>query len=191
MLGTPDAARFDAYTTFGGVVAIGPTATRALDSLRDQHRCVRNCRRISRADADRAVSALAVVLHESLHASGPLAIDDYRNTASGRAFEEGFAEAATIDLLPDLVAELKLTPRVRRMIRPAIARYRSHYPEQMEWAGSFSRALNPTPAAARAWRLQVADTWGIDRWTRLASATGRTENNLRSSIPPLVALPGR
>ncbi len=191
LLGTPDAARFDGYASFDGVVAIGPAATLALEKLREQHRCIARCKRMSRADQDRAVSALAVVLHESLHASGPAATSDYVETASGRAFEESFSEAATVDLLPEFVAILKLSPRVQKMIRPAVRRYRPHYPDQLTWAQDLSTAVTTNPAAARRWRLEVADTWGADRWTRLAAATGRSEADLRASAPALVELPTR
>jgi hypothetical protein len=34
-------------------------------------------------------------------------------------------------------------------------------------------------AAARAWRIRVADTWGADRWDRLADAVDRSETVLR------------
>ena len=36
-----------------------------------------------------------------------------------------------------------------------------------------------TSARARSWRIAVADTWGADRWTRLAAATDRSEATLR------------
>ncbi len=191
LLGTPDAPRYDGYASFDGVIAIGPAATRALEKLREQHRCIAKCTRMSRADQDRAVSALAVVLHESLHASGPSATSDYLETSSGRAFEEGFSEAATVDLLPDLVTTLKLTPRVQKMLRPAIGRYRAHYPDQLTWARNLSSAVTADPAAARRWRLEVADAWSSDRWTRLAAATGRSEADLRAAAPALPERPTR
>ena len=42
---------------------------------------------------------LGVLLHETLHETGPVALKDIRRTRSGRAFEEGFTEAVAGDLL--------------------------------------------------------------------------------------------
>jgi len=47
----------------------------------------------------------------------------------------------------------------------------------MSAAGTRSAAGS---ARARGWRIRVADTWGGDRWSRLATATGRDEAALRA-----------
>jgi hypothetical protein len=104
-------------------------------------------------------------------------------TRSGRAFEEGITEAATVDLLRRFVARVDVPAALRRRLLAALARYRPAYRTELAWARRLSaRATGSTAgsARARAWRIRVADTWGADRWTRLASATGLDEAELRA-----------
>jgi hypothetical protein len=188
LLGTPAAAELDGYTSFAGIVALAPAPTRHLDALNRRRLCTRACPRPSRADVDRMTSALAVLLHETLHASGAGAEADYRDSASGRAFEEAFTEAATVDLLPAFVRSLKVPVTLRRDLLAGARRYRPHYPEQLGWANGLSARATNAPASsaqARAWRITVADTWGADRWTLLAAATGQSEDALRTGAPSL------
>jgi hypothetical protein len=141
---------------------------------------------ISRADVDRMAMALAVLLHETLHATGPSATDDVAGTRSGRAFEEGFTEAATIDLLRRFAASLDLPAGLRGRLAAAVRRYRSAYRAEVAWVRRLSATATgaaPMSRRARAWRVHVADTWGAGRWTRLAAATRRDEEALRASAP--------
>jgi hypothetical protein len=118
---------------------------------------------------------LAVLLHESLHATGPVAAADIRGTRSGRAFEEGFIEATTVDLLPSLVGALDVPPPLGGDLRTAVRRYRPAYRAERSWARRMSARATRRPAgspAARAFRAGVTDRWGSDRWTRLARETG-------------------
>ena len=194
LLGTSDANRIDGYATFGGVVAVGPTVSRGLDDLQRVRLCTRVCAPPTRAEANRIAAALAVLLHESIHASGATAEADVVETASGRAFEEAFAEAATIDLLPDLIRQAPLRASLRASLVAAAGRYRAHYPAQVDWARTLSATATGTDASsptAKAWRVDVADTWGADRWSRLAAATGYTESDLRAAAPPVAGQPLR
>ena len=68
---------------------------------------------------------LAVLLHETIHATGPEARTDSLTTKSGLAFEEGFTEAATEDLLYVFVTSLNLPPAVRGPLAAAVRR-RAH-----------------------------------------------------------------
>jgi hypothetical protein len=145
-------------------------------------------------DLDRMVFGLSVLLHETIHASGPTARDDFRDTPSGRSFEEGFTEAATVDLLPRLVRTLGLPPRLEAALLAAARRYRPIYAGPVAWARSLSARATGTLAgspAAAAWRIGVADRWGPDRWDRLARAVGSGEAALRVEAPPLFADQGR
>lgn len=184
-IGTPIATRVDAYTTLTGTVAIGPTASRALNRLATLRGCPR-CR-LSSAQARTLVDGLAVTLHESLHATGPTAPAD-QATPEGRAFEEAFTEAATVDLLPRLIRSLNLPSTTRTALLRQASRYRPHYPAELAWARQMSTLATRAPATSAAavrWRVRVADTWGADRWTLLAAATGRAEADLRASAPPV------
>ena len=175
------AGRFQGYATLRGRIYTGPAATRAIEAL---HRARRNPRAgPPRAELDSYVSGLAVLLHETLHASGPQEVDDVRAARSGRVFEEGFTEAVTIDLLRPYVAALRLPPPLRGRMLMAARRYRPAYPGSVAWARARSAEATGSPAgsrAARAFRIRVADRWGADRWTRLAAATGRDEASLRA-----------
>ncbi len=129
---------------------------------------------------------LAVLLHESLHATGPTAAEDVAGTRSGRAFEEGVTEAATLDLLGPLAAGLDLPAPLRRRLVAAAGRYRAAYPAEVAWVRRLSaRATGSARGSprARAWRVRAADTWGAGRWARLAAATGIGEDALRASAP--------
>ena len=126
---------------------------------------------------------LAVLLHESLHETGARAPDDILGTLSGRAFEEGFAEAATHDLLPGLVAGLDLPADLRPPLLAAAGRYRPTYVVERSWARRMAAIATRSSAdspRARAWRIAVVDRWGADRWQRLVAATGLDEARLRA-----------
>lgn len=126
LLGPADAGRHAGYANLSGEVFIGPAATHSLERLWAERRRRATVARpgASRADVDRITMGLAVLLHETLHATGPAAVADVRGTRSGRAFEEGFTEAATLDLLPRLVADLDLPVSLRARLRAAVGRYR-------------------------------------------------------------------
>src|SRR5262249_28115833 len=131
--------------------------------------------------ADRIVRALAVALHETLHATGPRAQADF-GTAPGRALEEGLAEAATADLVRGLVRSMGGPPGGALALRRAAVGYRRVYGPQVRWVRSLSRRAARDPAA---WRVDAADRWGDDRWERLAAATGSSVAALRSDVPPV------
>jgi hypothetical protein len=178
LLGGPAADRYAGYADLRGTVLLGPAATAGLEGLRR----ARDGGRLSPADADAAVMGLAVLLHETLHATGPAARADALGTRSGRAFEEGFTEAATDDLLGRFVAGLDLPARMRARLAAGVARRRHAYGPEVGFARRMSaRATRSAVGSprARAWRIMVADTWGAGRWTRLAAATGRDEAVLR------------
>jgi hypothetical protein len=180
LIGAPAAARFTGYTTLDGRLLLGPAATRGLAALR-RGRVAPGA--LSRAQLDRSVLGLAVLLHESMHATGPLARADIAGTNSGRALEEGVTEAATRDLLPRLIARLDAPAPLRRALGAAAARYRGAYPREVAWVRGLSTQATHRPAGsarARAWRIGVADTWGAGRWARLAAAVGRSEEALRA-----------
>lgn len=181
MLGPSSAARYAGYSTLDGRILLGPGVTRSLESLATTRRGAIGAP--SRADLDEQVQALAVLLHESIHETGPRAREDALGTRSGRAFEEGFAEAATLDLLPSFVAGLRLPPEVRAGLMSAVGRYRPAYRSEVAWARRLSAGATRSAAGsrrARAWRIRVADRWGGDRWELLAAATGREEAALRA-----------
>jgi hypothetical protein len=129
-----------------------------------------------------------VLLHETIHATGPAARDDVRETPSGRALEEGFTEAATVDLLPRMVRTLGLPGRLTSALLASARRYRPAYSAQVGWVRLLAaRATGQgamSPAAA-AWRVAAADGWGSNRWSLLADATGRTEQGLRAEAPEI------
>jgi hypothetical protein len=177
VLGVADARAYSGFAAFDGTVFLGPAATRALELLG-----AAGGGGLSRADVDRIAMGLAVLLHETLHATGPQAADDVAGTRSGRAFEEGFTEAVTLDLLPSFAASLELPAGMERRVRAAVRRYRPAYGAQVAWARRLSaRATGAAPgsARARAWRRAVADGWGAGRWARLAEATRLDEDALR------------
>ncbi len=188
LLGVADAREYSGFTSFDGAVFLGPSATGGLQLLVDARHRVRVGvgETISRADVDRMTMALAVLLHETLHATGPSAADDVSTTRSGRAFEEGFTEAATLDLLRPFVARLDVPAPLRARLAAAVARYRTGYRSEVAWARRMSARATRSAASsrrARAWRIAVADTWGPQRWTRLAVATGTAEDELRAGAP--------
>jgi len=182
-VGGPTATATSAYTTFTGIVAVGPAASRGLNQLATLRRC-RTCR-ITNARARLIVDSLAVTLHESLHATGARAPAD-QATPEGRAFEEAFTEAATFDLLPRLIRSMAVPPRVRAALLRQVPRVRPRYPRGLAWARGLSTTATGRPypsAPAVRWRIAVADTWGPDRWSRLATSTRRHVDDLRASAP--------
>ncbi len=181
LLGTAAAGRYRGYATLRGDVLLGPAATRGLTTLSRARRGTAPAP--SRADLDRATTGLAVLLHETIHATGPAARKDVTGTRSGAALEEGLAEAVTVDGLGAYARSLRLAPPLERRLRAAVRRYRPAYGAQVAWVRSLSaRATGAAAGSARArdWRRRVADTWGADRWTRLAAATGTDEATLRA-----------
>jgi hypothetical protein len=123
-----------------------------------------------------------VLLHETIHATGPVSRTDSLTTRSGLAFEEGFTEAATEDLLYVFVTSLRLPPKVRGRLAAGVRRRAHAYRPEVAFARRMSRLATKSPATstrARAWRIRVADRWGADRWTLLSDATGRSERVLR------------
>lgn len=190
LLGVTSAARYAGYSTLRGRILLGPAATHGLEALGRLRagRPAGPARRPSRADLDDAVLGLAVLLHESLHESGPVPRDDILGTRSGRALEEGLTEAATVDLLPGLVASLDLSPRMGARLAAAARRYRPAYRAELAWVRRASASATHSPAGspgARAWRLRAADTWGGERWSRLAVVTSRDEASLRAEVAGL------
>jgi hypothetical protein len=179
LLGGPAANRYAGYADLRGTVLLGPAATAGLASIRGARGGARN---LSRADADAAVMGLAVLLHETIHATGPVSRTDSLTTRSGLAFEEGFTEAATEDLLYVFVTSLRLPPKVRSRLAAGVRRRAHAYRPEVAFARRMSRLATKSPATstrARAWRIRVADRWGADRWTLLSDATGRSERVLR------------
>jgi hypothetical protein len=129
------------------------------------------------------VTALAVVLHETLHATGAQAPGDVRGRRSGRAFEEGFTEAATVALLPRFIASLDQPAALEARLLAAAGRYRPAYPRIVAWARGLAVEATGRGAASRrakGWLVRVADRWGTDRWRRLAAATAQDEATLRA-----------
>jgi len=210
LLGTDQAGGIEGYATLQGRLLIGPRASAALEELRRARTAVAlraaACRRTKRpascrpapvpprVDLDRMVFGLSVLLHESIHASGPAFRDDFRDTPSGRSFEEGFTEAATVDLLPRYVRALRAPARLEAGLLRAARRYRPVYPGPVGWVRDLSAQATgagaASPAATR-WRVGVADHWGADRWQRLARAVGSNEAALRAAAPPLFGDQGR
>ncbi|MGE0028159.1 MAG: hypothetical protein AB7O78_07500 [Thermoleophilia bacterium] len=179
LLGGPAADRYAGYADLRGTVLLGPAATAGLASIRGAQGGARS---LSRADTDAAVTGLAVLLHETIHATGPASRTDSLTTKSGLAFEEGFTEAATQDLLYVFVTSLNLPPQVRSRLAAGVRRHRYSYAPEVAFARRMSRLATTTPATsakARAWRIRVADTWGADRWKQLSAATGLSEKVLR------------
>jgi hypothetical protein len=179
LLGGRAADRYAGFADLRGTVLLGPAATRGLASIRGAQG---GAGRLTRADADAAAMGLAVLLHETLHATGPVSRTDTLTSKSGLAFEEGFTEAATADLLFVFVTSLDLPPGVRGPLAGAAVRRRAAYGPEVAFARRMSRLATRRPAssaAARAWRIRVADTWGADRWDRLADAVDRSETVLR------------
>jgi hypothetical protein len=187
LLGADDAAQYDGYATFAGEVLLGPAAVRGLEDLMTARRALAGRkpkgRMPARADFDRMARALAVTLHESVHASGPTDENDFRATPEGRAFEEGFAEAATVDLLPSFARSLGGPKRFNKALVLAARRYRPVYRDQVGWARGMSQQVARGEIATATWRIEVADTWGADRWERLARAVGRAVTELRAAVP--------
>ena len=178
-LGGRAADRYVGYADLEGTILLGPAATAGLSSI---HGAQGRARTLSRADADAAVMGLAVLLHETIHATGPTARTDSLTTRSGLAFEEGFTEAATADLLYVFVISLDLPPAVRSRLASAVLRRRHAYAPEVAFARRMSRLATKSPSTsvkARAWRIRVADTWGADRWKLLAAETRKRESVLR------------
>ena len=191
ILGVADARTYSGFTTLEGAIFLGPAATDVLEVVGRSGRA-RAWRGAvpSRADADRMTMALALLLHETLHATGPLAVEDVTGSRSGLAFEEGFAEAATVNLLRPFVAGLDLPATLRQRLLAAVGRYRPAYRAQVAWARRLSATATGSPPGsprARAWRIRVADTWGAGRWARLAAATRIDEQALRASAAAAAA----
>ena len=193
LLGTTAAARYTGYSTLRGDILLGPAATRGLEVVGGLALGAGRAGATSRADLDGAVLGLAVLLHESIHETGPRARTDVLGTRSGRTFEEGFAEDVTAQLLRGFVAGLDLPPTARGRLLAAVGRYRPAYAAEIAWARRASARATRSPAGsrrARSWRVRVADTWGADRWARLAAATGRDVAVLRAEASA-VGGPGR
>lgn len=191
LLGTANAGRYAGYTTPDAQVLLGPAATAGLRALQRARTAPRAARPPSRADLDRMVMGLAVLLHESLHATGPGLPHDYHLSPAGRALEEGLTEAATVDLLGRYVAALRLPPRLAPRLRAATRRYRPAYRNQVLWVRRMSGQATTGgghTAAARAWRIRAADTWGDERWHVLATALGGDAERLRARAPGVVKL---
>ncbi len=178
--------------THAGTVFLGPAATAGLNALHRARITARRPatakRRPSRADLDRMVMGLAVLLHETLHVTGaPMPIDVHHD-ASARALEEGLTEAATVDLLVRYVASLRVPPSLAPRLRAAARRYRPAYRPQVVWvrrmSGQATGAGGHT-SAARAWRVRAADRWGSDRWDILAAAL-RTDPALLAARAPAI-----
>ena len=193
LLGTREARRYVGYATFDNEMLLGPSVTAGLGDLRAWR--LRDAakplgwRRPTLLERRRMATALAVLLHESLHVTGPRAREDFRLTPSGRAFEEGITEAATVDLLPDFARSLGGSARFQRALQSDVKRYRPAYRRQVRVVRDFSIEATkqpPASAAARRWRITVADTWGRDRWARLEQATLLPERRLRAKLarPP-------
>lgn len=183
LLGTTAASRYTGYSTMRGAILLGPAANRGLEVVGALGLRTVRAGATSRADLDGAVLGLAVLLHESIHESGPRARSDVLGTRSGRTFEEGFAEDATLQLLRGAVARLDVPPDARARLLAAVGRYRPAYGAEVAWARSVSALATrsaPGSRRARAWRVRVADTWGADRWARLAVATRRDAASLRA-----------
>jgi hypothetical protein len=179
LLGGRAADRYAGYADLRRTVLLGPAATAGLASI---HGAQGGARNLSRADADAAVMGLGVLLHETIHATGPAARTDALITRSGLAFEEGFTEAATEDLLYVFVIGLDLPPSVRSRLASAVLRRPHAYRPEVAFTRRMSRLATKAPAAsvkARTWRIRVADRWGADRWEQLSDATGRSEAVLR------------
>ncbi len=187
VLGTGQADRYIGYATFDNQILLGPPVTAGLGGLYRARRP--QAAQPTRLELDRMATALAVLLHESLHATGPRAREDFRLTSSGRAFEEGITEAVTLDLLPSLARSLGGSERFQRALRRAVGRYRPAYQRQVNRIRRLSTEATGKPWAndeAKRWRIMVADRWGRDRWVLLERATQRGEENLRTflSRPP-------
>ncbi len=179
LLGGSAADRYAGYADLRGTVLLGPAATAGVASLRGAQGGARG---LSRADTDAAVMGLGVLLHETIHATGPVSRTDSLTTKSGLAFEEGFTEAATEDLLYVFVTSLNLPPQVRSRLAAGVRRRAHAYAPEVAFARRMSRLATKSPATsakARAWRIRVADTWGADRWELLSDATGLSEKVLR------------
>jgi hypothetical protein len=183
LLGTAAAGRYTGYSTMRGDILLGPAANRGLEVVGGLGLRTMRVGAVSRADLDGAVLGIAVLLHESIHESGPRARADVLGTRSGRTFEEGFAEDAAAQLLRAVVADLDLPRDARGRLLAAVGRYRPAYGAEVAWArrvSALATRSGPGSRRARAWRLRVADTWGADRWARLAAATGRDAASLRA-----------
>jgi hypothetical protein len=179
LLGGAAADRYAGYADLRGTVLLGPAATAGIASIRGAQGGARS---LSRADTEAAVMGLAVLLHETIHATGPVSRTDSLTTKSGLAFEEGFTEAATEDLLYVFVTSLNLPPAVRGPLAAAVRRRTHAYAPEVAFARRMSRLATKAPATsvkARAWRIRVADTWGAKRWDQLSDATGLSETVLR------------
>lgn len=198
VLGTAAAGRFAGYASFSGHVLLGPAVTAGLSELhraRGASRAAGDRQLPDGVGLDRMTVALAVVLHETLHASGAQWAADYRASASGRGLEEGVTEAATVDLLPGFVRALRVDRRLETALLGAVPRYAIAYPGavgMVRWLSGVATGAAPGSARARSWRVGVADRWGADRWSRLAAATGRSEEALRALLrdPPAARLIG-
>ena len=188
LLGPERAARLGGYATVDGRVFLGPTATAGLGSLRRARAARRATRPPSRADLDRMVAGLAVVLHESLHVSGAAADPTDLRTEPGRALEEALTEAATVDLLGRYVASLPVSRPLKARLRAAVRRYRPAYRPQVVWLRRVSARATGRSATApvtAAWRVGAADRLRPGGWDVLAPGLGPGLPPARAALPPL------
>lgn len=190
LLGPGRAAVYAGATVDGNRVLLGPRATAGLTLL--QRAAGGRLRRVARADIDRIVTALAVVLHESLHATGPVSVLSPAVDDPATSLEEALTEAATVDLLARYVNHLRVGEPLRSRLRAGVRRYRPAYRAQVVWMRRVSVRATRAPVnspPARAWRIAAADTYGDDRIRLLARATGEDELALIRGLP-LVGAPG-
>lgn len=186
LLGNANAAQYAGYTTPTGRVLLGPAATAGLEALQRARTARPGARRPSRADLDRMAMGLAVLLHETLHATGAPPAADYHRSPSARALEEGLTEAATVDLLTRYVSSLRLPRPLAVRLRAAAGRYRPAYRPQVLWVRRASALLTGGPAsapAAVAWRVRAADRLKAERWDVIAGAFGMSVAEVRAYIP--------
>jgi hypothetical protein len=186
LLGNVNAAQYAGYTSPSGRVLLGPAATAGLGALQRARTARAGARRPSRADLDRMAMGLAVLLHESLHATGAPPASDYHRSPSARALEEGLTEAATVDLLRRYVASLRLPRPLAVRLRAAAGRYRPAYRPQVVWLRRASSLVTGRPVfapATVAWRVRSADALGPERWDVLAGALGMSVLEVRGYIP--------
>jgi hypothetical protein len=186
LLGGANAALYAGYTAPDGIVLLGPAAAAGLEALQRARRARPATRPPSRADLDRMAMGLAVLLHESLHATGPPIPGDYHLSPSSRALEEALTEAATADLLPRYVASLGLPRALAPRMRAAATRYRPAYRPQVLWLRGLSARATSQPVRAPAtvaFRVRAADRWGRERWELLSAAVSVGVLELRATIP--------
>jgi hypothetical protein len=167
-------------------VLLGPSANAGLEALQRARVARPGARRPSRADLDRMIMGLAVLLHETLHATGVPPAADYHRSPSARALEEGLTEAATVDLLRRYVSSLRLPRPLAGRLLAAAGRYRPAYRPQVLWlrrASTLAAGTTVNAPATIAWRVDAADRLGPERWNVLAGALGMSVLEVRGYIP--------